>query len=82
MTFFCIHRSVSSSPIITEADEKKYKDPQPVIMQRRGSFGISSPKCDVSIKFLPLGIGETFERGSRKSIIIREDKGHTKNKTF
>lgn len=78
MTFFCIHRSVSSSTIIREADEKKYKDPQPVIIQRRGSFGISSTKYEVSIKFLPLGIRETFERGSRKSIIIREDKGHTK----
>lgn len=81
MTFLCIHRSVSSSAIFREADEKKYKDPQPVIMQREGVYETSSPKWDVSIKFFSLGIGETFERGARKNIIIRV-KDTKKNKTF
>lgn len=76
MTFFCIHRLVSSSAIIRVAVEKKYKDPQPVIMQRGGVYGTSSPKWYVTIKFLPLGIRETFERGARNNIIIREDERH------
>lgn len=40
----------------------KYKDPQPVIMQRVRDLGTFNTKWDVSIKSLPSGLRELWGR--------------------
>ena len=38
------------------------------------------PTCNVSIKSLPSGIGESIRRGGRKSVRVRRSGGHHENK--
>ena len=49
-------------------------------MQRMRDLGTLSPKWDVSIKFLPLGLNEPCERGDSKSIGAGVDGKHQVNK--
>ena len=53
--------------VLLSKDGKKYRDPQPDIMQRK-TLKHSFPKWDVSIKSLPSELREYQGRSSRKNI--------------
>jgi hypothetical protein len=55
---------------------KKYRDPQPGIMQRVGDIGTLITKRDVSSKSFPSGFREHHGRKGRKMIRSRQNRRH------
>lgn len=64
------------------ADENRYRDPHLHFMQRIKELQAFSPKEDVFINSLRLGLRKPFGRGGRKSARDRADVGHQGNKAF
>jgi hypothetical protein len=54
-------------------DGNKYRDPQTKNLQRIKYLGILSPKWDVSITLLSLGLKEHYRRGGGKILRVRGD---------
>ena len=70
----------SSEKFPAAADGNKYGDPQPDIVQPVGDLGILSPKWDVSIKSLPLGLrkpcGNKTKQNKKQGPQINMFKAH------
>lgn len=74
------HRPVPCSTIIREASSvangNKYRHPELDNVQKVKNLETIRTKWDVSIKSLPLGSGNSCQRGVRKSVRAGGNKGH------
>lgn len=79
MTFYYIYSLAqpSSEKFLSAVDGSKYIDPQADILQRVRDLKIITCKQDVSIKSLPLGLGEAYGRGGRQCVKARRDGWRT-----